>query len=36
MKINNLNEKLKFIELIDEMKNIKRAIKLKNLDLKKY
>jgi len=30
MKINNLNEKLKFIELIDEMKNIKRAIKLKN------
>ena len=28
--ITNLKEKLKFIELMDEMKNIERAIRLKN------
>jgi hypothetical protein len=28
--IKNLQEKLKFIELMDEMKNIERAIYLKN------
>ena len=31
--IKNLQNKLKFIELIDEMKNIDRAIYLKNEDI---